>query len=142
MNRLRALPIALVVAGAVAAPCAAMAADVTITVDGIQPGTGNILVALQTEDEFLSGEGTYSAEVPADADTLTTVLEGVVPGEYAVAVVHDENGDGTFALGDDAPLEPWGVSGDQLGDPTFESSKIVVSEDGDNKVTVTIAYPM
>ncbi len=121
---------------------AAMAADVTITVDGIQPGTGDILVALQTEDDFLSGDGAYSIVVPAEADTVTTVLEGVAPGTYAVAVVHDENGDGTFALGDDAPSEAWGVSGDPMAEPTFENAQIEVTEGEDNSATVTISYPM
>ncbi|UOM34949.1 DUF2141 domain-containing protein [Acuticoccus sp. I52.16.1] len=142
MIRLRTRLTAIFAVTAVCASSAAMAADVTITVDGIQPGTGNILVALQTEDDFLTSGGAYSVVVPAEADTMTTVLEGVEPGFYAVAVVHDENGDGTFTLGDDAPSEAWGVSGSPISEPSFDNAKIEVSDGAENAATVTISYPM
>ncbi|WP_075222948.1 DUF2141 domain-containing protein [Acuticoccus yangtzensis] len=124
------------------AASAAKAAEVTVTISGIQPGVGDILIALQTEDEFLGQAGTYSLIVPADAETVSAVVEGVAPGSYAVAVVHDQNGDGTFEVGEHGPSEAWGLSGDSLGEPVFENVKVDVNEDAENAASVVLSYPM
>lgn len=121
---------------------AALAADVTITITGIAPGPGDLLVALQSEAEFLTEAGSYVLVLAADAETVTALLEDVAPGAYAVAVVHDEDGDGTFEITETGPAEGWGISGITIGEPTFEAAKVEVSEDGENEATVTLSYAL
>lgn len=133
---------ALAVAGWLSASGAALAADVTITITGIAPGPGDLLVALQTEEEFLQEAGSYVLVMAADAETVSARLEDVVPGAYAVAVVHDEDGDGTFEVTETGPAEGWGISGMTIGEPTFDAAKVVVEEGQDNTASVTLSYAM
>ena len=100
------------------------------------------ILALQTQDDFLTNRGSYTVMVPADAERLTTVIEGVMEGTYAVAVVHDENGDGEFAIGENGPTEAWAVSGMPVAEPSFENSAVEVVDGEENAVTVTMAYTM
>jgi uncharacterized protein (DUF2141 family) len=65
---------------------------------------------------------------------------GLAPGAYAVAVYHDENGNGKMDanfLG--IPKEPTGASNDakgKMGPPKFEDARFAL--DGDKTITVTV----
>lgn len=121
---------------------AASAAEVTVSIEGVQPGAGTLLVALQTEDQFLAKEGEYTTTVPADSETAMATFDDVEPGTYAAAVVHDEDGDGDFTVGDNGPTEGWGLSGDVTGAPEFSGSMVEVMDGEPADATVILTYPM
>ncbi|WP_407519979.1 DUF2141 domain-containing protein [Methylobacterium oryzisoli] len=123
------LPVCLV-ACALAGPAAA--AGVTVTVDGVQPGTGRVFVALcvggLSEEACRIGES-----APASAPTLRFGFANVPPGVYAVAAYQDLDGDGRLArtpLG--LPREPYGFSNGagRGGRPDFSAAAFTLAEPG------------
>lgn len=102
----------------------ALAADVTVSVTGVRAANGPLYVSLQTRDEFLENEGSYGEIVRSpSAGTVSVTLEGVSPGEYAVSVWHDIDGDGVFdASPEGMPLDGWAmIDGASLrGAPDFD----------------------
>lgn len=117
---------------------AAGAATVTVTVNGVTPNGGPVLVALQGEGDFAKQAAAYSAKVDPTATTVTATISGVAPGSYAAAVVQDTNKDGSFTLGETGPTEPFGFSGTaQKGAPTFGPASFEVADSG-GTATVTL----
>jgi uncharacterized protein (DUF2141 family) len=123
---------------------AAIAADVTVTLTGVQPKGGNVLVSLQTAGEFMKPEGHYGSIAAGDVTgDETVVVHNVPPGEYAVMVLHDADGDMQMARETDGkPKEGWGMSGQWTRGhrPTFTEVKITVPDAG-TTVTVPVVYP-
>ena len=117
---------------------AAAGATVTVTVNGVTPNGGPVLVALQGEGDFAKTAGAYSAKVDPTAATVTATIPGVTPGSYAAAVVQDSNNDGTFTIGATGPTEPFGFSGTaQSGPPTCGPAAFEVAASG-GTATVTL----
>lgn len=115
------------------------AGTVNVTVTGVTPGAGPVLVALQTEAGFAKVGGDYTATVDPTSSTVTASVTGVPAGRYAVAVVQDTNMDGTLTVGATGPDEPYGFSGTrQAGAPTFAPAAIDVTDMG-GTATVAIA---
>lgn len=102
----------------------ALAADVTIKVNGVRAANGPLYVGLQTRDEFLKDDGSYGQIVQSPTPGAVSVtLPGVAPGEYSVSVWHDIDGDGVFdAAADGRPLDGWAmIDGASLrAAPTFD----------------------
>lgn len=123
---------------------AATAADVTVTLTGVQPRGGNVLVSLQTAGEFMKPEGHYGAIATGEvAGDETVVVHNVPPGEYAVMVLHDADRDMKMAReADGKPKEGWGMSGQWTRGhrPTFTEVKITVPDAG-TAVTLPMVYP-
>lgn len=133
---------AILAAASAAALGVAQAQTVDVTVEGVEPGDGPILLALQSEDEFLKKAATYTATADADAETVMATFEDVAPGTYVVAVVHDTNADGDFTVTDTGVKEAWGISGEkQKGAPAFGPASIMVPADGTAEATITLKYP-
>jgi uncharacterized protein (DUF2141 family) len=74
---------------------AAHAEDVTVKLEGVRSGGGQLLATLATEQQFMQGPGTYNQMVaaPAAGGSVTVVFKGVKPGRYALNVLHDQDGD-------------------------------------------------
>lgn len=126
MKRL-VLPLAVLVSAA--AP--AFADDVQVTISGVQARGGEILVALQTKEEFMQPRGSYGVKAasPAANGTVTVTIPGVAPGVYSLSVLHDENGDGQMAMAPSGmPKEGWAMKdGEKLrGAPTFDHASFNV----------------
>ena len=123
---------------------AAMAADVTVTLTGVQAKGGQMLVSLQTAGEFMKPEGHFGSIAAGDVTgDETVVVRNVPPGEYAVMVLHDADGDMQMARQTDGkPREGWGMSGQWTRGhrPTFTEVKITVPAAG-TAVTVPLVYP-
>lgn len=123
---------------------AAMAADVTVTLTGVQPRGGQMLVSLQTANEFMKPEGHFGAIAAGDVTgDETVVVHDVPPGDYAVMVLHDADRDMQMARqADGKPKEGWGMSGPWTRGhrPTFTEVKITVPDAG-AAVTVPLVYP-
>lgn len=76
----------------------AEAARITVTIDGLHSGKGDIYVALFSKPtEFPDGD--YSdqhVKVAASTGPITVVFDHLKPGTYAVGAYHDENANGKF----------------------------------------------
>lgn len=117
-----------------------MMMPVTVTVEGVQPGGGQLWIALQNAEEFATAGGSYTAKVAADMETVTATMEDVEPGTYVAAVIHDENNDGKVDVGAKGPSEAWGMSGsEQSGKPEWMPATFVVTDEG-GAATVTLSY--
>lgn len=102
------------------APAAALVPGrLTIELNGLRPARGRARLAVFRSDEGFPmefGKAFKLAEAPVAGAQVVLSLEGLEPGEYAIAVFHDENGNGeldTNFLG--IPKEGLGVSNDAKG---------------------------
>ncbi|HWA00320.1 MAG TPA: DUF2141 domain-containing protein [Caulobacterales bacterium] len=125
---------------------AAEARAVRVTLNNVEARGGNLLAALQTSDQFLKGPGAYNVGVPATAGTVTLEFPDVAPGDYAFALMHDEDADNQMKMDPQtqAPLEGWALSnGDALtGPPTFDQVKFTVPDTPDDvSIVVNMHYP-
>ena len=101
--------LAAFVAATVATP--AFAGDVTVSVSGVQPNSGQVWAVLQRKAQFLKAQGAYSQKAPATSDTVQVVFHNVAPGDYAAAAIQDTDQNGSVAVNKTGATEPWGVSG-------------------------------
>ena len=131
---LAAMSVALLSAGA------AQAGDVTVNLTGVQARGGQLLVSLQTRDQYQQQAGFGEIVASPAAGTVTLVFRDVPAGDYALSVMHDENGDYQMQASDiGIPIEGWAASrGAELRSaPTFDMVKVSVSADG-----ATLTEPM
>jgi uncharacterized protein (DUF2141 family) len=134
------LAIAAASAGLLAAT-PAFAGDVTVTVQNVQPGSGQVWAVLQAPGDFLKAAGTYKTKVDATAETVQVVFRNVKPGSYVAAVVQDTDRDGKIALGAKGPTEAWGISGAaQKGKPKWMPAMLRVGASGAT-TSVTLKAP-
>ncbi len=113
----------------------------TIQVDNAESNEGYVLFMLfQGEDGFpnspekaLAYDGTRLSN-----NTATIVFKDLEPGEYAVAVLHDENSNGkmdTNMIG--IPREAYGASNDAkatFGPPKFADAKFSIAGNHEMKI--------
>ncbi|MGX7951126.1 DUF2141 domain-containing protein [Tsuneonella sp. HG249] len=123
--------------GALALGGAAPTHDVTVSVSGLRSAKG-VVRACMTADPVrfprCAGDAaSYRLVVPAAA-TVKLSFKGVAPGRYAIALLHDENGNGKAdrAMGM-MPKEGYGFSRDapvRMAPPKYaEAAFAVDSED-------------
>ena len=128
-------------AAAAATLCASAAAEpLTVTIDGVEARGGTLYVSVQTEAEYMQPTGTEgSVTKEPDAGTLTYTYD-VPPGDYAVTVWHDDDGNGQFDYGAGGmPADGWALSGEVMGPPRFEDAKVTVDAGG-AEVAVSMTY--
>lgn len=122
---------------------AALAGDVTVTLTGVKPEGGQMLVSLQTRDQFMKPAGAAGATGPAETGAQVLVVKDVAPGDYAVMAMHDADSNWTMNTDPDhKPTEGWGMSGSapEGRRPTFDEVKFTVPADG-GAVTIALVYP-
>lgn len=120
----------------------AAAAEISVRVEGVRPGTGSLRVALYRDPDSFRREARAVAvlSVPARSITAEVTFHQVPVGRYAVVAYHDENDnkklDLTLGM---FPEEGWGLSNDPkvFGPPRFADSAFDVIEP-----TTTIAVPL
>lgn len=113
----RLLPLLLALA---AAP--ALAADLQVHVEGISTQRGRVVVfVFDSKAAWEAARAPARRErVPPDGDgDLDVRLTGLPPGEYAVMVLHDTDGNGKFDTG------PFGIPRDDYG---FSNDPVVFSK--------------
>lgn len=122
------VPILLVLAG-----CGlAQAATVEVEVEGIEPVSGAVYVAL-CQGGLSEADCRTGQEAPARTAAQRFVFEDVTPGGYAVAAFQDVNGNGRLdRTGLGLPLEPYGFSGDarRAARPDFARARFGLREPG------------
>ncbi len=133
----------LILAGALsaffAAAGTAVAADVHVTLTGVNADGGTMLVSLQSKEQFMKPVGAAGAMGPAEVGTMSLTVNDISPGDYAVMVMHDADANWTMTMKDSKPAEGWAHSGARDG-KTFEAMKITVPAGG-AAVTVALDYP-
>jgi uncharacterized protein (DUF2141 family) len=134
------------------------ASELRITVEGIRSPDGTILIGLydslesftraielSDKDGFLNDPNRFAAvALKANAAMKSAVvLTNLDPGQYAIILFHDENGNGKLdknALG--VPTEPYGFSNNVrgfLGPPAFEAAIMEVNV-GDKAIHIALIY--
>jgi uncharacterized protein (DUF2141 family) len=141
--------LALIAAASAASPAAAQNEQcngeptrINVAIEGLRSTKGDIVVEIYPDDakRFLVRKAQVnSIHVKLKARPVTICLAVPKPGGYAVAVYHDENGDGEFnrtVLG--LPTEGFGLSNNppiHLSAPSFASVRF---EAGEGETTVKI----
>jgi uncharacterized protein (DUF2141 family) len=119
----------------------AHAADMTVTIEGVQSAKGQLIVCLWVSKKGfpLCPKDAPNRHALAATDGAAVTFKGLAPGIYAVSAFHDTDGNGKLKqnfIG--IPKEPATVSGPKqkrMGPPKFDGAAIVV--DGDMAVTLT-----
>jgi uncharacterized protein (DUF2141 family) len=129
IRRLCALALAAAALPLTGAGEAAAGARVTVTVTDVRSAKGVVRACMTADRKRFPRcrgvPGAHSAVVDARG-TLTLTFDGVAPGRYAIALLHDENGNGKAdrALGM-MPKEGFGFSRDaavRMGPPNFDDA--------------------
>jgi uncharacterized protein (DUF2141 family) len=134
---------ALLAALVSAAAGSALAADVNVTVTGVEARGGQMLVSLQSREQFMKPMGAAGTFAPATGGTMVLAVKDVPPGDYAVMVMHDEDSNWSMAMKPDGRLAEGAVmSGKPPAGraPTFDEVKIAVPASGAS-LSLPIAYP-
>ncbi|MGV7207718.1 DUF2141 domain-containing protein [Oxalobacteraceae bacterium A2-2] len=130
---MKALTLAIFL-GALAGAGLAQAADLTIRIDNVKSADGQLRVAVFNSAETFQRKPVAGMVVPAVAGSSSVVVKDLAPGDYALVVLHDANGNGKMdanMMG--MPVEDYGFSNNALGKmgpPSFEQARITVPADG------------
>jgi len=120
---------------------------IDVSVEGVRSGSGQVAITLYADNsrKFLVKNGSlYVGRVPAQAGTTTGCIFVPQPGVYAIAIYHDENGDGSFnrtAIG--FPAEGFGFANNPstlAGLPSFKSVRLAIPRAG-LLTRVRLRYP-
>jgi uncharacterized protein (DUF2141 family) len=110
----------------------AQVASLEVNVNNIKSKKGSIRIGLFTSEKDFLKNAAEGKVVKVTGAEVTVVFENLLPGEYALSVIHDENENGKldsnvfgvpkegFAFGNNA-MGPFGP-------PSFEKAKIVIGD--------------
>jgi uncharacterized protein (DUF2141 family) len=134
----RALVAALAALAHLAAVADAPAATLVIRVEGVRSNQGAIYAGVCATG-FDERDCPYKIRGAAAAGTVELRIRDVEPGDYAIAVFQDLNGNGRIDRPFFFPTEPYGFSNDagRRGLPRFEAAKVSVREP-----TTTVVIPL
>ena len=104
-----------------------------VTVKNIKEVKGTIRVALYNNEKDFLEKFLHGKVVKVTGSEANIVFENLKPGDYAVSVFHDENGNEELDSGFmGIPNEPYGFSNDAMGTfgpPSFEKAKMSITSD-------------
>ena len=134
----RALVAALAALAHLAAATEAQAATLVIQVEGVRSNQGLIYAGVCATG-FGDKDCPYRSREAAVVGTVELRIQGVQPGDYAIAIFQDLNGNGRIDCPFFVPTEPYGFSNDagRRGLPRFEAAKVSVREP-----TTTVVIPL
>ena len=114
-----------------------------IHVENIKSKKGSIRFGLFTSEADYLKNPVEKRVIKSTGKDVTVVFENLLPGDYALSVIHDENENGELdsnALG--IPKEGFGFGNNALGSfgpPSFEKAKIKIA-DQDVKQDIKLKY--
>jgi uncharacterized protein (DUF2141 family) len=126
-------------------PFSLFAAELAVSVTGVRSDKGTIMAQLLKADAAkgvaVKTAGTMQA---AKAGTVELLFGNLTPGDYAVMLFHDENGNqkmdsNLFGI----PTEGYGFSNNakgKFGPPKFTEMKVTVAADGRVTTSAPLAY--
>ena len=107
---------------------------IVVQLNGIKQQTGQVLLSLFNKEEGFPTQPEKAfrwSKAKVTSSSLIISFDGLPPGTYAIAVVHDENSNEVMDrnwLG--LPNEPYGISNNAAGTftpPKFEEAKFTVT---------------
>ncbi|MBB3265676.1 uncharacterized protein (DUF2141 family) [Azospirillum sp. OGB3] len=125
------------------AGAALLAAALTVTVQGVRNGDGQVVLSVCEEAAYPAGRCAVRVTAPAAAGTVRVAVPDLPPGTYALRAYHDENGNGQLdrnLLG--VPREGFGFGNDApvlLAPPSFRDASVTVGEE-DVETMLTLRY--
>ncbi len=140
----RALALMALVAALTAAP--ALAGEVIITVTDLRSSKGVVRVCMTTRADIfpkcIMDANAHRTVVPAGGK-IEIRFTGVIPGDYAIALLHDENDNGKAdrVMGM-MPKEGYGFSRDapvRMAPPKFKDAVLNMGE-GTQRVAIRMRY--
>ena len=136
MNRMPVSPIARIAIAALFAASAiapVFAAELTVNLHGIRTQGGLVKVAVVDSREAWDGKAApvQGDGAPPHGEDASFTFKDLKPGNYAVLITHDENGNGkldTNVMG--MPLEGYGFSNNPqvMRKPTWDEARFTVSD--------------
>ncbi|MBD59846.1 MAG: hypothetical protein CL808_06980 [Citromicrobium sp.] len=120
--------------------------DVVVTAIDVRSAEGSVLACLTPSDGTFPdcGEDTRSQRRMVRAQSrVTIVFNDVAPGEYAISLLHDENGNGKVDKALFLPTEGFGFSRDakaRFGPPRFSSAAFRVDSSAPVYQTIRMRY--
>ncbi len=120
--------------------------DVIVTAVDLRSADGTVLACLTPSNGAFPdcGADDRSQRRIVRANTrVTIVFNDVEPGEYAISLLHDENGNGKVDKALFIPTEGFGFSRDaklRLGPPRFAAAAFKVSDEGPVYQTIRMRY--
>ena len=105
---------------------------ITVTVDNVKNDTGKVIMSLHTNETFMKGKGVMSAQTEIKDGKVSVTFENVESGEYAIMVLHDENGNQRMDYRENGmPLESYGTSNNVMafGPPQYDDAKFIVKKE-------------
>ena len=122
---------------------ASAASSLTVRLQGIETPKGQIMLAMfdSAAAHDRGGEPVRAAAVPVTGASAVTTFEGLAPGDYAIKLFHDLDGDNqmdTNPFG--MPIEPFAFSNDakaEGGPAMWEATRFPVAA-GANTITISI----
>lgn len=137
------LPIALLLCALVSS-ANTYATDLTVNIKGARTDKGVVIVTLHNKKDGFPGKNAISEKkMKIKKGKAKVVFKDVKPGEYAVALVHDEDGDGkmkTSLIG--IPKEGFGTSKNvkpKFGPPKYSAAKFDLTEEA-KALSITVLY--
>ncbi|MBD0275412.1 MAG: DUF2141 domain-containing protein [Acetobacteraceae bacterium] len=120
---------ALAALARLAAAADASAATLIIHVEGVRSNQGAIYAGVCATG-FGEEDCPYKSREAATVGTVELRIPDVEPGDYAIAVFQDLNGNGRIDRPFFIPTEPFGFSNDvgRRGPPRFEAAKVSVRD--------------
>jgi uncharacterized protein (DUF2141 family) len=143
---MRQLPLLAIGAAVMATSAPAAANTVTITVTDLRNTKGVVIACMTTVEKIFPrcrrDPESHRTQVKA-ANTITIRFDDVKPGDYAIALLHDENEDGKAnrVLGM-APKEGYGFSRDapvRMAPPKWDDAVFTVG-DSPQDITIKMRY--
>jgi uncharacterized protein (DUF2141 family) len=118
-----------------------------VDIEGVRSSNGNVSCSLFNAADGFPGPSPIvngARTSPASQPTMHCEWSGIPAGDYAVAVQHDEDGDGTLDTNFvGAPTEGYGATNNVYPGtraPSFEESKVSLGESESRSFTITLKY--
>jgi uncharacterized protein (DUF2141 family) len=117
---------------------------ITLSVEGLRNSRGTLAIALHNEaSAFPDGDSYISKEISLNSSgSIEVVFENVPVGNYAIAIMHDENNNSDLDFNEyGMPLEGYGFSNEAIGEmgpPDYDQASF--SADNDTNLSVTLIY--
>ncbi len=142
-SRLSTIALATMLAIGLSGLSAAEAADISVKIDGLKKG-GDLYVQLQTSDQFMGQQRVAgSIKQNVEDDDYVVRFENIAPGQYAISIWHDLDGDGVFDT-DERGVPSEGVAfagqGALMGPPQFDQVSFKLGTQ-DRQFETRILYP-
>ncbi len=123
------------------------AGSIHVTVDHLRNTKGHLLLSLYNSSDGFPGDAQKAVRkerVSISGSAVTVDFDNLPAGDYAVAILHDENDDGkmnTTFIG--LPKEGYGFSNDAMGTfgpPSFRKASFVHTATATTSITIRARY--